>query len=59
MNDYDIMNKYRAKWLKELPGSNPPGTMALAAYARGFMDALVVALRMTIEENERNESSGD
>lgn len=56
-SDYEVMHRCRLKWLRELgqKTSEPyPGTAGLAAYARGFFDALNVALGMVIEENKRD-----
>lgn len=61
MNDFDIMQKCRLKWVREL-GQNTnqpcPTDQALAGYHRGFLDALEVALDKVIADERAYVSSG-
>lgn len=52
MNDFEVMQKSRRKWVRECAEANRPMPSAeeLAAYHRGFIDALVVALGVAIKE---------
>lgn len=60
MNDFDVMSKCRGKWCRERgeAGMTMPDSLALAAYHRGFMDALNVALgRVILEDQQRDAAS--
>jgi hypothetical protein len=53
MDDFEVMRRSRLRWVKEI-GRNTdlpmPSLEALAAYHRGFMDALEVALVRVIND---------
>lgn len=59
MTDYKAMEKARYKWLRELGAASDgfPGTKGLAAYARGYLDAIKdvadAALAVRAPEGER------
>ena len=59
MNDHEAMLRSRIIWVRELAkGNHPlPDERALAAYHRGFLDALSVALGRVINDAQRAEAA--
>jgi hypothetical protein len=56
MNDFEVMQKCRLKWLHEIgrhTNQPMPNEQALAAYHRGFIDALEVALGRVIADERK------
>lgn len=53
MNDHEIMQKCRKKWVQEFrrSGLEKPDIKMMASYHRGFIDALNVALDIAIKES--------
>jgi len=60
MDDWEIMQKCRIKWARELAaaGRPPLDERMGAAYHRGFMDALNVALDRVIAEERTDAANG-
>jgi len=62
VDDYAAMSQARLKWVRELgkETSQPcPDERALAAYARGYFDALELALEIVIKRHIGNSNDDE